>query len=69
MAFNVKIKNAIINITNASSKADVWGRLSRLKSGPIMVKIRPKVDEIKNLGNLSIFSQKLGMLVTTYYII
>jgi hypothetical protein len=37
---------------------DVCGLLSRLKNGPIIVNIKPKVEEIKNLGKRKILSQK-----------
>lgn len=69
MAFSVNTKNTEIDTINAHSRAAVVGRLSRLRNGPMIVKISPKVDEIKNLGNLSMFSQKLGMIFTMYWFI
>jgi hypothetical protein len=36
----------------------VFGRFVRLRQGPIIIKINPNVDDTKNLGNRSIFSQK-----------
>jgi len=58
IAFNVRNKkttasNIIENKINA-----VCGLLIRLKNGTMIVSIKPKVEEIKNLGNRKILSQK-----------
>jgi hypothetical protein len=49
----------------------VCGRLSKLKKGPIIVNNNPNVEETKNLGNRSRFSQKstivLSGFVFTFY--
>jgi hypothetical protein len=39
----------------------VLGVLSKLKNGPMIIKIRPNRDEMKNLGNRKVFSQKSGI--------
>jgi hypothetical protein len=62
IAFNVSTKNEEINTISTHNKKAVCGCLSRLKNGPIIVKINPKVDEMKNLGNLNILSQKSDIL-------
>jgi hypothetical protein len=51
----------IINNINAVS-----GRFNRLKRGPRSAKIIPRIDEIKNLGNFSIFSQKSDIIHLCY---
>jgi hypothetical protein len=63
IAFNVRRRK--INIDNIINKriAVVCGLLSRLKKGPIIVNINPKVAEMKNLGNLSILSQKSDIIM------
>jgi hypothetical protein len=58
----VNHKNVSKNITVSNRITVVFGLLSKLKNGPIIVKINPKVDEMKNLGNLSILSQKSDIL-------
>ncbi len=58
----VKNKNVSRNITAITKINVVFGLLSRLKNGPIIVRINPKVDEMKNLGNLNILSQKSDIL-------
>jgi hypothetical protein len=58
----VKNKNVSKDITVITKITVVFGLLSRLKNGPIIVKINPKVDEMKNLGNLNILSQKSDIL-------
>lgn len=45
----------------------VFGLRSKLKNGPIIINIRPNVDERKNLGNLNILSQKSGIVLTCTY--
>lgn len=54
---NVSRNNIVITKTTV-----VLGLRSRLKNGPIIVKINPRVDEMKNLGNLNILSQKSDIL-------
>jgi len=63
IAFNVRRRK--INIDNIINKriAVVCGLLSRLKKGPIIVNINPKVAEMKNLGNRSILSQKSDIIM------
>lgn len=58
----VKPKNVSKQSITTTKITAVFGLLSRLKNGPIIVKINPKVDEMKNLGNLSILSQKSDIL-------
>ena len=58
IAFNVRNKKITVNSTIDNKINDVCGLLSRLKNGPIIVNIKPKVEEIKNLGNRKILSQK-----------
>lgn len=54
-----------MNITarNVSSKNTilVFGFLSKLKNGPTIIKTRPSMEEIKNLGKRNAFSQKSGI--------
>jgi len=60
--FKVKNKNNSRHTIISTRINEVFGLLSRLKNGPIIVKINPKVDEMKNLGNLNILSQKSDIL-------
>ena len=60
--FKVKNKNISRHTIITTRITVVFGLLSRLKNGPIIVKINPKVDEMKNLGNLNILSQKSDIL-------
>lgn len=60
--FKVKNKNITKHTIIITKITVVFGLLSRLKNGPIIVKINPKVDEMKNLGNLNILSQKSDIL-------
>lgn len=62
IALKVKNKNASRNTTVITKINVVFGLLSRLKNGPIIVRINPKVDEMKNLGNLNTLSQKSDIL-------
>jgi len=48
---NVKNRNVIAELIINIKIAVVFGLLSKLKNGPIIVKINPNVEEIKNLGN------------------
>ena len=58
IAFNVRNKK-ITSIKIIDNRInDVCGLLSKLKNGPIIVNTKPKVEEIKNLGNRRILSQK-----------
>jgi len=54
IAFNVRNKKITINKIIDTKINVVCGLLSRLKNGPIIVNIKPKVEEIKNLGNRKI---------------
>ena len=58
IAFSVRNRKITVNSIIDNKINDVCGLLSRLKNGPMMVKINPKVEEIKNLGNRKILSQK-----------
>lgn len=58
----VRDKNVSRNNIAITKTTVVLGLLSRLKNGPIIVKINPRVDEMKNLGNLNILSQKSDIL-------
>jgi hypothetical protein len=58
IAFNVKNKKITIIKIIDNKINDVCGLFSKLKNGPIIVNIRPKVEEMKNLGNRKILSQK-----------
>jgi hypothetical protein len=58
IAFNVRNKKITVIKIIDNRMNDVCGLLSRLKNGPIIVNIKPKVEEIKNLGNRKILSQK-----------
>ena len=61
IAFNVRNKK-ITSIKIIDNRInDVCGLLSKLKNGPIIVNIKPKVEEIKNLGNRKRLSQKSDM--------
>jgi hypothetical protein len=59
------------NIINNTRINAVCGRLSKLKKGPIIVNSNPNVEETKNVGNRSRFSQKstivLSGFVFTFY--
>jgi hypothetical protein len=58
IAFNVRNKKITVIKIIDNRMNDVCGLLSRLKNGPIIVNIKPKVEEIKNLGKRKILSQK-----------
>lgn len=60
--FKVKNKNTSRDTIITTRITVVFGLFSRLKNGPIIVRINPKVDEMKNLGNLNILSQKSDIL-------
>ena len=62
MDFRVRNKNSTKSNTITIKIPAVFGLLSKLKNGPIIVKINPSVEEMKNLGNLSILSQKSDIL-------
>jgi len=63
-SIDLKVKNKNISRhTNIITRITVvFGLFNRLKNGTIIVKINPKVDEMKNLGNLNILSQKSDIL-------
>ena len=56
--FRVRNKKSIKPITSITKTPAVCGLLSKLKNGPTIVKINPNIDEMKNLGNRRILSQK-----------
>ena len=58
----VRDKNVSRNNIAITKTTVVLGLLSRLKNGPIIVKINPRVDEMKNLGNVNVLSQKSDIL-------
>jgi hypothetical protein len=58
IAFNVRNKKTTASKVIENKITVVCGLLRRLKNGPIIVSIKPKVEEIKNLGNRNILSQK-----------
>jgi hypothetical protein len=60
---NVKNRNVIAELIINIKIAVVFGLLSKLKNGPIIVKINPNVEEIKNLGNRNTLSQKSDILI------
>jgi hypothetical protein len=59
----VKNRNIIAEVIISIKIAVVFGLLSKLKNGPIIVKINPNVEEIKNLGNRNTLSQKSDILI------
>ena len=61
MDFRVRNKNRSRSTNIIIKIPAVFGLLSKLKNGPIIVKINPNVDEMKNLGNRNVFSQKSGI--------
>ena len=63
IALNVKDKNVTILTMTNSKMIVVWGLFNKLKKGPTIVKISPRIEEKKNLGNLKIFSQKSGISI------
>jgi len=62
MAFRVIVRKPNIDIIIITNNIVVCGRFSKFKKGPMIVKTRPSIDEMKNLGNLIIFSQKFGIV-------
>jgi hypothetical protein len=62
IAFKVKERKRI-RVTKAIIKIIVvCGRCNKFKKGPIIVKTSPIIEDIKNLGNLKVFSQKSGIV-------
>jgi hypothetical protein len=61
IACKVKTVNPIIVRKRIMKIIVVFGRRNKLKKGPTIVSIRPIIVPIKNLGNLKIFSQKVGI--------
>lgn len=68
IAFSVSSMNVHREITNIIKIIVFFGLLSRLKNGPIMVKINPNVEDMKNRGNRSRFSQKSDIILDANYI-
>jgi hypothetical protein len=58
IAFNVRNKKTTASKIIENKINAVCGLLRRLKNGPMIVSIKPKVEEIKNLGNRNMLSQK-----------
>jgi hypothetical protein len=63
IAFNVSNMNVHREMTNTIKIIVFFGLLSRLKNGPIMVKINPSVEDMKNRGNRNRFSQKSDIIL------
>jgi hypothetical protein len=61
IACKVRIKKAILKIVESNKIQVVLGSLSKLKKGPKIVSTNPRIEEMKNLGNLKRFSQKSGI--------
>jgi hypothetical protein len=68
IAFNVSNMNVHKNTINIIKIIVFLGLLSRLKNGPMMVKINPNVEDMKNRGNRSRFSQKSDIILAANYI-
>ena len=64
MPLNVSDKKLTIAIIITIKNTAVCGRWSRLKNGPTIVSISPSVEEIKNLGKRSMFSQKSDIMLS-----
>ncbi len=63
IAFKVKeIKMKLLDIITTNSIA-VCGRRRRFKNGPIIIKTSPNIEDIKNLGKRSTFSQNSGIFL------
>jgi len=63
-AFEVNFHSNKIEILKAveNNKIQVvLGSLNKLKKGPKIVSTNPRIEEMKNLGNLKRFSQKSGI--------
>ena len=60
--FKVRNKNTVMKRRTSIKTIVVFGLLIKLKNGPIIVKINPSVEEIKNLGNRNTLSQKSDIL-------
>ena len=54
-------KKTILSIVDIIKIQVVLGFLNRLKKGPKIVNTSPRIEEMKNLGNLKRFSQKSGI--------
>ncbi len=62
IAFKVReIKMKQLTVINIK-RTVVCGRRSKFKNGPTIMKMRPIIDDIKNLGNRNTFSQNSGIL-------
>jgi hypothetical protein len=68
IAFNVSNMNVHKNTINIIKIIVFLGLLSRLKNGPMMVKTNPNVEDMKNRGNRSRFSQKSDIILAANYI-
>lgn len=52
----------IIKILRATKKSiAVCGLRNKFKAGPNIISNKPMIEEMKNLGNRKIFSQKVGI--------
>jgi len=68
IAFSVSHRNVTKNMINTIKIIVFFGLLSRLKNGPIMVRINPNVEDMKNRGNRNRFSQKSDIILDANYI-
>ena len=68
IAFSVSNMNMHKNTINIIKMIVFFGLLSRLKNGPIMVRINPNVEDMKNRGNRNRFSQKSDIILDANYI-
>jgi hypothetical protein len=67
IACKVRYTNIEMESVNTKKTRLVFGFLSKLKNGPIIIKIRPNIEEIKNRGKRNAFSQKSGILYFVFY--
>jgi hypothetical protein len=62
IAFKVILVNPVSKIVINIKTRLVFGFLSKLKNGPMIINIRPSIEEMKNLGKRKVFSQKSGIV-------
>lgn len=63
IAFSVSSMNVHREIINITKITVFFGLLSRLKNGPMIVKINPNVEDMKNRGNRNRLSQKSDIIL------
>ena len=64
---SVKNKKVTKVIISTNKITVVFGFLSKLKNGPTIVNSNPNVEDIKNLGNRNILSQKSDINISYVY--